>query len=118
MESFSDRRIAADPPDFRVEIIVDKGVAPEKRDAELQRERLFDTGRGILQTEITEHLARALIDHTEHDAKREIVKHAAADDLGRAILLAFLRVLLIVKPDQTVILKVVIDGQYRHDRDR
>src|SRR5690349_9555859 len=97
---------------------MDKGVAPEKRDAELKRERLLNAGGGILQTEITEHLTRTLIDHAEHDSERDVIQHAAANHLSRAKLLTLLRVLLIVKPDQTVILKIVIDRQYRDNRDR
>ena len=64
---------------------------------------------------------------SKDDSEREVVKQCTADEFCSSILLTLLsllvgivrirngRVFLIVKPDQPVILQVVVNGQDRHD---
>src|ERR1700730_1712740 len=82
-----------------------------------------------MQVQVTEILARTLIDDAKDDPERDVVDQATADESRRAVggtrILRVIHgrdaratVLLIMKPDQTVILQVVIDSQNRDQRDR
>src|SRR5258706_9927156 len=81
-----------------------------------------------LQSEIAQELTWCLIEKTKNDSESDVVEQAAADECGRAVSSTrILRVshgrdaratiFLIMKPDEPVILQVVIDGENRNQGD-
>src|SRR5688500_18251640 len=105
---------------------MNQGVAPEKRNRQLRGERLFrHQATAILQTQIADELPGTLVKQAKEYSESEVVRNAPANQRGRTILPAKARliftcgpvrcrcrdtlILLVMKPDQPVILKIVKD---------
>ena len=114
-------RVSTYPPDFRIEIVVNEGDAPKDGHPELNRDRQFGGWYAVrcLQSEITKNLARCLIHQAKQNSEPNVVDQTPADERRRteyssgfalsAARMAALQVLLVMKPNQPVILQVVID---------
>src|SRR2546423_13761786 len=109
---------------------MNEGYTPQDGHAELNRDRQFGGWYAVrcLQSEITKHLTRCLIHQAKHNSEPDVVDQTATDESRRteyssgfalsAARMAALQVLLIMKPNQPVILQVVIDGENHYERDR
>src|SRR5437763_14150582 len=109
---------------------MNEGDAPEDGHAELNRDRQFGGWYAVrrLQSEITKNLARCLIHQAKQNSESDVVDEAAADERRRTIserrhpCLRVERilsaVLVIMKPNQSVILQVGIDRVNSDERER
>src|ERR1043166_8163794 len=104
-------------------------IAPQDGNAELNR--LCQSCRRIacMQIQISEILAWSLVDDSEKDAEREVVNQPAryecrgAEGGPRSLRVirgrrARATVFLVMKPNQPLILQVVIDGENGYQRNR
>ena len=67
---------------------MNKGIAPQERDAQLGWQGMSRAANVVTQTGVTEKLSWSLIDQAEENSEGDVEKETAADEFGRAILSA------------------------------
>src|SRR5256885_9174133 len=84
-QCLTDGRIAADAPDFRVEVVMNKSVTPQERNAELYSEGLrVRNSVPAFQTDVAENLSWPLVNQSKKNAEANIIEKPAADQLSGA----------------------------------
>ena len=81
IQRLTNARIPAHAPNLRIEIVVDECVTPQKRNAQLDQERLIsDAGVGVLETNVTEKLPGTLVDDPEQYSEADVISDVTTDE--------------------------------------